>query len=144
MTARILIVEDERITGEDLRDILTQLGYIVTAVSASAADAIKEARRTSPDLVMMDIRIEGPVDGIDAARALKNEFGIPAVFLTAHADEETLTRAKEAEPLGYIVKPFQEREVRAVIEVALHKSRLDRDRASRDRQLSAAFAQVGS
>jgi len=119
--ARIMIVEDERITAEDIHDILTQLGYLVTAVVSSGRDAIREAERTKPDLVMMDIRIQGDMDGIETAREIRERYDIPVVYLTAHADRETLERAKLAEPLGYLVKPFQEPELLASIEMALHK-----------------------
>src|SRR5579864_4407196 len=125
MSARILIVEDERITAEDLRDILTDLGYTVTASVSSGADAIARAEETRPDLALMDIRIKGEMDGTATARILRERFNIPVVYLTAHADSATLERAKVAEPLGYITKPFQEAELHASIEIALHKHRED-------------------
>ena len=125
MSARILIVEDERITAEDLRDILTDLGYTVTASVSSGADAIARAEETRPDLALMDIRIKGEMDGTATARILRERFNIPVVYLTAHADSATLARAKDAEPLGYITKPFQEAELHASIEIALHKHRED-------------------
>jgi PAS domain S-box-containing protein len=140
--ARIMIVEDERITAEDLQDILKHLGYSVTAVVSTGADAIRAAERTSPDLVMMDIRIKGDTDGIEAARLIRQRFDIPAVYLTAHADAETLSRAKLAEPLGYIVKPFQETELQASIEMALHKQSIDRQSKQRQEGLSAALSAV--
>src|SRR5579864_3770319 len=125
MSARILIVEDERITAEDLRDILTELGYTVTASVASGADAIARAEETKPDLALMDIRIKGEMDGTETARILRERFNIPVVYLTAHADMATLSRAKLAIPLGYITKPFQEAELHASIEMALHKHQED-------------------
>src|ERR1700687_923200 len=108
MSARILIVEDERITAEDLRDILTDLGYTVTASVSNGADAIARAQETLPDLALMDIRIKGEMDGTETARILRERFNIPVVYLTAHADTATLSRAKLAEPFGYITKPFQQ------------------------------------
>ena len=125
MSARILIVEDERITAEDLRDILTELGYTVTASVSTGADAIAQAEQTRPDLALMDIRIKGAMDGTEAARILRERLNIPVVYLTAHADSATLSRAKLAVPLGYITKPFQEAELHASIEMALHKHRED-------------------
>ncbi len=125
MPARILIVEDERITAEDLRDILTDLGYLVTASVASGAEAIAQAETNAPDLALMDIRIKGEMDGTETARILRERFNIPVVYLTAHADTSTLSRAKLAQPLGYITKPFQEAELYAGIEIALHKHRED-------------------
>jgi PAS domain S-box-containing protein len=125
MPAKILIVEDERITAEDLRDILTDLGYTVTGSVSSGADAIAQAEQNPPDLALMDIRIRGDMDGTETARVLRERFNIPVVYLTAHADTSTLSRAKLAEPLGYITKPFQEAELYAAIEIALHKHRED-------------------
>jgi PAS domain S-box-containing protein len=125
MSGRILIVEDERITAEDLRDILTNLGYTVSASVASGAEAIAAAEETHSDLALMDIQIKGSMDGAETARILRERFNIPVIFLTAHADYETVSRAKFAEPLGYIIKPFQEGELHASIEIALHKHEVD-------------------
>lgn len=144
MTAgKILIVEDERVTAEDLREILTQLGHTVTAVVSTAADAIREAERGSPDLALMDIHIQGEIDGVEAARVLRRRFDIPVVYLTAHADPETLSRARLAEPLGYVIKPFQEPELQASVEMALHKQRIDRESKQRQRQLSGTLNAIG-
>jgi PAS domain S-box-containing protein len=118
---RILIVEDERITAEDLAEVLKDLGYHVTAVVSSGEEALREAERNPPDLVLMDIRIKGEMDGTEAARILRERFDVPVVYLTAHADRDTLERAKQSRPLGYIVKPFQEAELHASVEMALYK-----------------------
>src|SRR5260370_14990046 len=125
MPARILIVEDERITAEDLRDILTNLDYSVVASVSNGADAIALAEETQPDLALMDIEIKGAMDGAETARILRERFNIPVIFLTAHADAGTVSRAKSAAPLGYIVKPFQEGELHASIAIALHKHCVD-------------------
>jgi PAS domain S-box-containing protein len=125
MSARILIVEDERITAEDLRDILTGLDYSVVASVSSGADAIALAEETQPDLALMDIQIKGEMDGTETARILRERFNVPVIFLTAHADAATISRAKHAAPLGYIVKPFQEGELHAGIAIALHKHGVD-------------------
>jgi PAS domain S-box-containing protein len=140
--ARILIVEDERITAEDLSDILTGLGYTVAGVESKAEAALETARRTRPDLVLMDIHIQGDVDGVEAACELRESFDIPVIFLTAHSDKETLERAKKAEPLGYIVKPFQEPELRASIEMALYKHSRDIARKQKDQRLRTALDAV--
>jgi DNA-binding NtrC family response regulator len=121
MSARILIVEDERITAEDLQETLTDLGYVVTASVSSGADAISQAQENMPDLALMDVCIQGEMDGTETARVLRERFNIPVIYLTAHADSSTVTRAKDAEPLGYITKPFQEAALHASIEIALHK-----------------------
>src|SRR5688572_8566005 len=140
---RIMIVEDERITAEDIHDILTHLGYNVTAVVSSGEEAIREAGRTKPELVMMDIRIKGDMDGIEAARQIREQFDIPVVYLTAHADGETLKRAKVADPLGYLVKPFQESELQASIEMALHKQKADRLLKQKGELLTATIQSIG-
>src|SRR5215470_5007009 len=142
-SARIMVVEDEAITAEDLQETLTQMGYSVTAVAATAADAIREAERTRPDLIIMDIHIRGDVDGVEAAQTIRRRFDIPAVYLTAHADPNTLSRAKLAEPLGYIIKPFQEPELQATIEMALHKQRIDRESKQNQERLSATLGAIG-
>ncbi len=141
--ARIMIVEDERITAEDIHDILTHLGYTVTALVSSGMDAIREAGHTNPDLVLMDIRIKGDMDGIEAAREIRERFDIPVVYLTAHADRETLDRAKLAEPLGYLIKPFQEAELLASIEIALHKQKADQLAKHQGEILSATLQSMG-
>jgi len=139
MSARILIVEDERITAEDLRDILTDLGYTVTAAVSSGEDAVAQAENGAPDLALMDIRIKGTLDGTATARILRERFNIPVIFLTAHADSATVARAKDAEPLGYITKPFQEAELHASIEIALHKHREDRKRREKGEFLASTL-----
>ena len=143
MPAKILIVEDERITAEHLRDVIAELGYSVTDVVSDGATAISRAEQTSPDLVLMDIRIQGGMDGSEVARILRHRFNIPVVYLTAHADRQTLDRAKAAEPLGYIVKPFQEAELQATIEIALHKNREDQKSKAREEWLAATLNGIG-
>jgi len=132
---KILIVEDERITAEDLAEILKGLGYQVTAVVSSGAEAIHEAGENPPDLVLMDIRIKGEMDGAETARILRERFDIPVVYLTAHADRDTLDRAKQSRPLGYIVKPFHETELHASVEMALYKHWHDRRSHSREQHV---------
>jgi hypothetical protein len=125
MQARILIVEDEAITGEDLRDILTEFGYAVVGVVASGAEALASVEKILPDLALMDIRIKGSMDGTETARQLRERFNIPAIYLTANADRATVARANTAEPLGYIAKPFRQSELVAAIETAMLKLRAD-------------------
>jgi PAS domain S-box-containing protein len=142
MPSRILIVEDERITAEDLRDILADLGYTVTASVSTGAEAIAQAEETKPDLALMDIRIKGSMDGAETASVLRRRFNIPVVYLTAHADSATVARAKSAEPLGYITKPFQEAELHASIEIALHKHREDLKFQGQERLLASTLRAV--
>ncbi len=115
---KILIVEDESIVQLHLRKILTELGYTVSGVAISAAGALESAAADSPDLVLMDIRLQGEQDGIDAARELRTRHRLAVVFLTAHADKETVERTQEVGAVGYIVKPFNPGEIRAVLATA--------------------------
>jgi len=137
-----MVVEDERITAEDLRDILTHTGYDVTAAVSNGDEALRRAELDRPDLVLMDIRIEGSLDGLETARLLRQRFDIPVVYLTAHADDETLSAAKLSEPLGYIVKPFQEPELHATIEVALHKVATERESRVRQKLLEQTLSSM--
>jgi PAS domain S-box-containing protein len=120
--ARLLIVEDEAIVARDLQGRLKRLGYEVCAIVASGAGAIEAASQHRPDLVLMDIVLKGDMDGIEAAEVISRDYEIPAVFLTAYADQQTLQRAKLAVPLGYIVKPFTERELGVMLEINLYRA----------------------
>ena len=123
--ARILIVEDESIVAMEIQDRLKSLGYSVVDAISSGEKAIKKAGEAHPDLVLMDIRLKGKIDGIETAKQIRNRFDIPVIYLTAYADDETLKRARIAEPYGYILKPFEERELRSNIEVALYKHKVE-------------------
>ena len=123
---RILVVDDERIVALDIKNTLEQVGYIVTAVASSGEEAIALAGETNPDLVLMDIRLRGELDGIQAAKRIGDLFDTPIVYLTAFADEPTLTRAKATSAFGYLIKPFDDRELRSTIEIALYKHDMER------------------
>jgi diguanylate cyclase (GGDEF)-like protein/PAS domain S-box-containing protein len=123
---QILVVEDENIVAKDIEHRLKALGYHVSALASSGEDALKRAQETSPDLVLMDIRLKGAMDGVETAEELRRRFNIPVVYLTAYADADTLQRAKVTEPFGYILKPFEERELYTCIEVALYKHQMER------------------
>lgn len=118
---QILVVEDERIVADDVQMILKRLGYKVCGTAVFGEDAIKKTEEARPDLVLMDIVLEGEMDGIEAASIISTRFDIPVVYLTAYADEKTLERAKKTEPFGYILKPFEDKDVHSTIEMALHK-----------------------
>ena len=141
--ARILIVEDEQITAADIEDVLLSLGHEVIGAVTSGEAAIETVRRRPPDLALMDIRLRGSIDGVEAARRLRSDYDVPAIFLTAHADDRTLERAKDAEPLGYVVKPFQQSDLQAAIEMALHKVRLDKGREHQARELASTLDSLG-
>jgi diguanylate cyclase (GGDEF)-like protein len=121
----ILLVEDEGIVAQDLQETLIHLGYRVAGVASEGVQAVCMAEELQPNLIVMDVGLQGEVDGIQAARMILERFHIPVIFLTGHRDIETLQRAVRTGPLGYILKPFQEVELRSAIEVAIHKHRAD-------------------
>jgi diguanylate cyclase (GGDEF)-like protein len=131
----ILLVEDEGVIARDLEDTLTRLGYRVSGVASEGAEAIEMARELHPQLVVMDVSLRGEVDGIEAACAIQEEAPVPVIFLTGHTDTETLQRAVMTGPLGYLIKPFQEDDLRCAIEVAIHKHRSDVQRREREEHL---------
>lgn len=141
--ASILVVEDEQVVAQDLKGQLVALGYSVMAIAASGDEAVQVATATPPDLVLMDIHFREGIDGIEAAKLLRSRLDVPVVFITAYADAETLERAKESEPFGYIIKPFQKRELRVAVEIALYKHRTDRRLRERERWLSAILRCIG-
>lgn len=122
----ILIVEDERIVAADMKISLNRLGYDVCGMVISGEKAVKKAEELHPDLVLMDIKLSGEMDGIEAASIIRSRIDIPVIYLTAHADKKTLERAKKTEPYGYVLKPFEDRELNAAIEMALHKHKLEK------------------
>jgi len=129
----ILIVEDESIVAKDIQHSLKKLGYNVTNICNSGEDAIKEAANNKPDLVLMDIMLKGDMSGIDAAGQIRETLSIPVIFLTAYADEATLSKAKVTEPYGYIIKPFKEIDLHTSIEMAIYKHEKESDvRKERD------------
>src|SRR5437870_2266745 len=113
---RILVVEDEAIVAMDINAILRRLGYVILDVLSTGEEAVRSVEEMRPDLVLMDIRLKGEIDGIEAARQIRERITVPIVFLTAHADVSTVERAKEVAPYGYLLKPFDERDLRRVIE----------------------------
>tara|TARA_R110002049_G_scaffold72169_5_gene186229 strand:- start:1414 stop:2097 length:684 start_codon:yes stop_codon:yes gene_type:complete len=123
---RVLIVEDENVVALDLTRRLKKLGYCVIGMASNAKRALSLVDKHAPDLVLMDIHIQGHTDGIEIARILYDKYQIPVIFLTAYSEEATLNRAKESKPYGYLLKPYSERELHAGIQVALEKSRADR------------------
>lgn len=131
----ILVVEDESLVAKDLSFRLTDLGYEVVGVAHTAEDAVKSAEEFKPDLILMDIRLKGDMDGIDAAMEIKKSLDMPVIYLTAYSDEETLGRAKVTTPFGYILKPFGEREIHIAIEIALYKYKMDKELKAARREI---------
>ena len=140
---QILIVEDDGIIAKDIQNTLEGLGYAVAAITSNAEGAIEKTAETQPDLVLMDIMLEGDMDGVEAAEQIRDRFGIPVVYLTAHADEKTLHRAKTTGPYGYILKPFNEMELHTNIEIALYKSGLEKKLKENEQLLATTLRSIG-
>lgn len=124
---KIQIVEDETIIAMEVEDRLKTIGYEVTSTVASGEEAVRRAGEDNPDLVLMDIVLQGEMDGIEAAEQIQNRWNIPIVYLTAYADDETLARAKLTGPFGYLLKPFGEKDLHTAIELALYKHGIERE-----------------
>ena len=140
---QILVVEDEGIVAADITDRLHKLGYSVSAVLSSGEDALRKLSETTPDLVLMDIVLAGQIDGVGAAEQIRQQWDIPVVFLTAHADEPTLQRAKITAPFGYVLKPFDERELHTTIEIALYRHATEAKIKRLETWLAAVLESIG-
>jgi len=123
--SRILVVDDETVIAIELEKMLSAMGHEVVGRASSGEDAVELARCFKPDLILMDVTMPGKMDGIAAAETIKQKLGISVIFLTAYAQDDVIQRAKLAEPLGYILKPFQEDQIRAAVDVAVHKSYME-------------------
>ena len=139
--ARIMIVEDERILALDLAETLDELGYTVAGMASRGDEAIELARRLDPQLILMDVGLDGDLDGIATAETIRDEHDVPVVFLTAHADDDTLHRATSSDAAAYLVKPFKAPDLRCVIEIALHKHAADLRLRENERWLEQTLQQ---
>jgi len=120
---KILVVESEAIVAKDIQNTLKSLGYDAPAIALSGEEAINKSEEIHPDLLFMGIVLKGEIDGIEAAEKIRNHFNIPVVYLAAYMDEKTLQRAETTGPFGYILKPFEERELHTTIETTLYRFR---------------------
>ena len=128
--AKVLIVEDERIVAQHLRQHLSLLGYQVPAIATTGSQALEQINKFRPDLVLIDIHIEGEIDGIETCARIPPALRIPVIYLTAYSEEATLERARKTQPYGYLIKPFSERELHATIQMALERRQADVLRAT--------------
>ena len=124
---RILIIEDEHIVAMGIKRMLKSLGYTIAGVASSGEDAISKAESTFPDLVLMDIMLKGDMNGIEAAKEIKVRFDVPVVYLTACSESKIVENAWKTGPMGYIVKPFDEKDLKKGIDVALHRHRMEKN-----------------
>lgn len=139
----ILVVEDEAIVAMDLESRLSRLGYRVIGIASNGEEAIRRTSEAQPHLVLMDIRLSGDMDGIEAGRLLRMQYGVPVVYLTAYSDDATLARAKLTEPAGYLLKPFEERGLRAAIEIAVYKHETEQKLRCMERWLATTLSSIG-
>jgi two-component system cell cycle sensor histidine kinase/response regulator CckA len=140
---KILVVEDERIVAEDIKESLESLEYEVVSIVSSGKEAIDKARLLKPDIVMMDIVLHGKLNGIDTAENIHTQLNIPVIFLTAYADKITVDRAKLTQPYGYIVKPFDNKELSSTIEIALYKHKMEQKLKENEAWLSTTLKSIG-
>jgi PAS domain S-box-containing protein/putative nucleotidyltransferase with HDIG domain len=140
---RIMVVEDNRIIAASIKSTLESLDYRVPAVVSSGVDAVKKAEKDHFDLILMDIVLEGEIDGIEAASQIRSRFNIPVVFLTAYSDKKMLERAKITEPFGYIIKPFEEKELHSTIEIALYKHDMEKELRESRKWFSTTLNSIG-
>lgn len=140
--ADILIVEDEHLVAEDLKSHIAELGYRVSSVVPCGEDALTLLEGSRPDLVLMDIVLAGEMDGIEVAEAIKQQYRIPVIYLTAYTDREKVERAQATEPYGYLVKPFDERELRTTISMALYKAEADQKLREAQRWTSSVLSSI--
>ncbi|HEY5374557.1 MAG TPA: response regulator [Polyangiaceae bacterium] len=140
--AAVLIVEDEGIIAQNVQELLTGLGYDAFAIATTSAEAVAQASERCPDVVLMDIRIGGELDGIATAALLRQRFDVPIIYLTALADEATLDRAKRTEPHGYLVKPIRPADLQSAIEIALFKHAMERRLRVRERWFSTTVRSI--
>lgn len=124
-SARILLIEDERIIALDIQMRLERLGYDVIGVAASGEQAIQLTAESNPDLIIMDIQLAGEIDGVAAAKIICERDPVPIVFLTAYTDEDTLRRALTSEPDGYLLKPFSNQDLRDIVKLVLERRQTD-------------------
>ena len=122
----IILVEDEIIVAADVKNRLENMGYSVLGIFDNGEEAIQKAGELKPNLVLMDIVLKGEMDGIDAAQNIRELYDIPIIYLTAYSDEKTLERAKVTEPFGYVLKPFEDREIQSAIEMAIYKHQMEK------------------
>lgn len=122
---RVMVVEDEAVVALHICQELTKLGYVVAGVATNSDQALRMVNEVFPDVILMDIHIQGPVDGVETAKRIPRYLHIPVIYLTAYSEDTTLKRAGETHPYGYLIKPFLDRELHATIKMALVRSRAD-------------------
>lgn len=142
LCARILVVEDDHVVARDIGEQLTRFGHAVVGITSRSQEALTLAQAERPDLILMDVRLDGEMDGIEIAKRILASFRIPIIFLTAYADDETIQRASAAEPFGYLLKPFEDLQLRTAIEMALHRHWADKRLRESERRYEATLSSI--
>ena len=142
-TANILVVEDDKIIARGIEKRLKGLGYAVAGLVGTGEEAVRRTAEVAPDLILMDINLGGGIDGIEAASRIRSRADVPVVFLTAHSDDATLQRAKLTEPHGYVLKPYEDKDLQAAIEIGLYKHKMDRRLRENEQWLAATLGSIG-
>jgi CheY-like chemotaxis protein len=139
---RILVVEDEAIVSADIQDHLAGFGYDIVGSTDSGERSVELARELKPDLVLMDVMLNGPMDGAEAAKIIREQLKLPVIFLTANSDDATVFKARDTDPFGFVLKPFEDRSLRIAVEIALYKHRVEQEREQMIVRLREALEQV--
>ncbi|MEE8480581.1 MAG: response regulator, partial [Desulfobacterales bacterium] len=134
--ANIMIVEDEVLIAQEIKISLEGMGYGVTSIVKSGEQTIEKAVQDSPDLILMDIKLHGRMDGIETAELIQSRLGIPVIFLTAFDDDDKIERAKLTMSYGYIIKPFRDRDLKVTIQMALYAAKVDAERRKTEEKYS--------
>ena len=142
-TKKILVVEDERIAAEDIAQRIKSIGYRISAIFATGEDALSFIQNTQPDLVLMDVKLKGAIDGIETAKKITAKYDIPIIFLTAYSDKHTIDRIDEAGLHGYISKPVEENELRCIIDTVLHRHEIEKNLHEREAWVSTILKSIG-
>jgi len=140
---RILVVEDDAVTSLFLHDMLRRLDHDVVALASTGGEAIRWAEAQQPDVILMDLWLAGPMSGIEAAGQIRQRLDIPVVFVTAHSDESTLLQAQATQPYGFVLKPFDQNDLRVAIEIALHKHRIDAQLRRSEQRFATTLNAIG-
>lgn len=139
---KILVVEDEALLALQVKADVGEMGHSITAIYASGEEALDGLQTSRPDLILMDIKLQGKLDGIQTANLIQNQYDIPIIYMTAHSEESTIERATMTEPYGYLLKPVNRKELQIAVEVSLYKSRIDKEKAQLTKELQAALEKV--
>ncbi|MEM7365079.1 MAG: response regulator [Pseudomonadota bacterium] len=138
----LLVVEDEVLVARDIKSRLERMGYTVLDIASRGLEAIEKALRLRPDLILMDINLKDEIDGVDTAIRIREQYDVPVIFCTAYSNDEILERAKISAPYGYVLKPFDNRELEINIEIALYKHRVEKNLADTQRRLDATLTNI--